>query len=192
MRVLALLWATVALSLPLAAPGGQSQSPVQLVLHSKPDSVGPFVIEHISDSHSRVPSPPLPSHVQPPPPPSPPPHRLPPELRLPTKQRLPPGYAELDRPERKLERSDNTTEPDADADDTDVSLCITLAALAALAGDAHEQGEVRLCMGADTSPARRVYTRFIKWAAQHPAYSHPVDLARAWASVVQQAFIDML
>ncbi|BEJ13968.1 hypothetical protein CspHIS471_0311420 [Cutaneotrichosporon sp. HIS471] len=99
-------------------------------------------------------------------------------------------YAELDRPASKLERSDNTTEPDTD--DTDVSLCITLAALADRAGDAHEQGEVRLCMGADTSPARRVYTRFMEWAAQHPAWSHPVDVARAWASVVQQAFIDML
>ncbi|GMK53575.1 hypothetical protein CspeluHIS016_0101610 [Cutaneotrichosporon spelunceum] len=187
MRVFALIWVAAALALPLAAPGGQP--PVQLVLHSKPDA-GLLAIKYIHAPH--VPSPPPPLHVQPPPPPPPPAssaYRLPPELRLPTKQRLSAEYAEPDRPRSPdLVYTENATEPDAD--DTDVSLCITVAGLAALAGDAPEQGEVRLCMVADTSPARRVYNRLARAVAQHPAWTQSMDLARTWASVVHQTLVD--
>ncbi len=187
MRVLALLCAAAALALPLA-PGGQYRAPAQLVLHGKPiaDRVGLLKFKHSPDSLSQVPPPPLPSpHVQPLPPPPPQPNRLPPEQRLPTKQRLPPEYAEPERPAPEPAQPENSTEP---AEDTDVSLCITLAGLAALAGDAPEQGEVRLCMGADTSPARRVYTKVAGWAARS-VFAHPMDVARAWAAIVQHSIV---
>ncbi|CAK9780537.1 unnamed protein product [Cutaneotrichosporon oleaginosum] len=189
MRVLALLWAAAALALPLSPAG---EHPAQLVLHGKPvHRVEPPVLEHIPTSFSQVPSPPLPSpHVQPPAPPPNHPHRLPPEQRLPTKQRLPPEYDQPDRDRSVSDAGDTDNRTESDANETDVSLCITLAGLAALAGDAPEQGEVRLCMGADTSPARWAYTRLAKWAARHPAWTHPMDLARAWTAIVRQALVD--